>query len=79
MELMGTLYIRDVADEVTALLKERAAAQGQSLSAYVGAELTRIATRPTRAEVVAKVLDRDRSNGPTTDEIVAEIRARRGE
>jgi len=30
---MGTLYIRDVPDEVTALLKKRAAAHGLSLSA----------------------------------------------
>lgn len=76
---MGTLYIRDVPDEVTAALKQRAAEQGQSLSAYVSAELTRLAARPTNAEVVARLRAIDRSGGPTTDEIVAEIRARRGE
>ncbi|GAB3922366.1 hypothetical protein GCM10011575_14000 [Microlunatus endophyticus] len=79
MATVGTLYIRDVPDEVTALLKKRAAAQGLSLSAYVGAELTKLASRPTNAEVVDRLRAKDRSGGPTTDEIVAEIRALRGE
>ena len=36
---MTTLYIRDVPDDVAETLKQRAAARGQSLSAYVAAEL----------------------------------------
>ena len=38
---MTTQYIRDVPDEVAETLKERAAAEGKSLSAYLGAELTK--------------------------------------
>ncbi len=68
---MTTLYIRDVPDEVAATLKERAAAEGKSLSAYVGAELTRMAARPTNDQIVARLKARDRSSGPTSDEIVA--------
>ncbi|MDN5794822.1 MAG: antitoxin [Intrasporangium sp.] len=74
---MTTLYIRDVPDVVAATLKERAAAEGKSLSAYVAAELATIAARPTNAEIVARLKARDRSAGPTTDEIVAAVRAGR--
>lgn len=74
---MTTLYIRDVSNEVAETLKERAAAEGKSLSAYVGAELTRIAMRPTNAQVVARLRDRDRSEGPTADQIVEAVQAGR--
>ncbi len=74
---MTTLYIRDVSGEVAETLKERAAAEGKSLSAYVGAELAKIATRPTNAEIVAKLKARDRTTGPTSDDIVAAVQAGR--
>lgn len=71
------MYIRDVSDDVAATLKERAAAGGMSLSAYVAAELTKIATRPTNDQIVARLRARDRSNGPSTAEIVAAVQAGR--
>lgn len=74
---MATLYIRDVSDEVAETLKERAAAAGTSLSAYVNLELAKIAARPTNAQIAARLKARDPSGGPTTDEIVAEVRAGR--
>jgi len=74
---MTTLYIREVSEDVAETLKQRAAAQGKSLSAYVGAELAKIAARPTNEEIVARLRARDRSNGPTTDEIVAAVQADR--
>lgn len=74
---MSTLYIRDVSEEVAERLKERAAADGKSLSAYVGAELARIAARPRNAEVVARLRARDRSLGPTADEIIEVVQAGR--
>ena len=74
---MTTLYIRGVSEEVAETLKQRAAAQGKSLSAYVGAELAKIAARPTNEEIVARLRARDRSNGPTTDEIVAAVQVDR--
>lgn len=77
MKTMATLYIRDVTDEVATILKRRAAAQGMSLSAYVAAELTRLAAGPTNAEVVAKLKALERSTAPTTEEVVAEVRAAR--
>lgn len=74
---MATLEIHDVAEHVAETLKQRAAAQGQSLSAYVGAELARVAARPTNAQIVARLKERDRSSGPTSDEIVAAVQAGR--
>jgi antitoxin FitA len=71
---MTTLYIRDVADSVAETLKERAAAAGMSLSAYVAGELAKIAARPTNAEIVARLKARDRSAGPSTTEIVEAVR-----
>ncbi|GEM_PF-290370 len=65
-----TLYVRDVPPEVAQVLKERAAAEGKSLSAYVVAELARVASRPTNAEIVARLRTRDRADGPSTTEIL---------
>jgi plasmid stability protein len=70
---MTTLYIRDVADTVAETLKERAAAAGMSLSAYVARELATIAARPTNAEIVKRLKARDRSAGPSTTEIVQAV------
>lgn len=67
---MTTLYVRDVPAEVAEVLKERAAADGKSLSAYVVAELGRIASRPTNAEIVQRLRDLDRTGGPTNTDIV---------
>lgn len=70
---MTTLYIRDVADSVAETLKERAAAAGMSLSAYVARELATIAARPTNAEIVRRLKARDRSRGPSTADIVQAV------
>lgn len=67
---MTTLYVRDVPPDVAQTLKERAAAEGKSLSAYVVAELGRIASRPTNAEMVQRLRDLDRGEGPTSGDIV---------
>jgi hypothetical protein len=70
---MTTLYIRDVSDSVAETLKERAAAMGMSLSSYVANELSRIAERPTNAEIVQRLKSRNRSAGPSTSEIVEAV------
>lgn len=74
---MTTLYVRDVPAEVAQTLKERAAAEGKSLSAYVVAELGRIAARPTNAEIVARLRQRDRTEGPSATDIVDALRESR--
>lgn len=78
-----TLYIRDVPEEIVRTLKERAHAGGMSVSAYVVAELTRVASRPTNAQIAARLRELDRAEGPRTDDIVEALRvhpqSRRGE
>jgi antitoxin FitA len=74
---VATLHIRDVSEEVAETLKERAAASGKSLSAYVAGELTKIAARPTNAEIVCRLKARNRSAGPSTADIVDAVRASR--
>lgn len=74
---MATLYIREVPEAVAETLKARAAAQGQSLSAYVNAQLAGIAARPTNAEIVDRLRTRDRSNGVPTQRIIDEIQTTR--
>lgn len=71
---MTTLYIRDVSEAVAETLKERAEAAGMSLSAYVAGELTKIAARPTNAEVVQRLKARNRSTGPSSADIVEAVR-----
>lgn len=72
-----TLYIRNVPDDVAESLKERAAAAGTSLSAYVAEELAKIAGRPTNEQVAARLKAQDRSGGPSTGEILAAVHAGR--
>jgi antitoxin FitA len=70
-----TVQIRDVPDEVHRTLRARAAAAGLSLSAYLLAELLRVAERPPVADVLARA--GARHGGASTDEIVAAVRSGR--
>lgn len=72
---MGNVQIRDVPEDVHSELRRRAAAEGVSLSEYLLRELARLAKRPPAADVLARRAER--TQGPTTDEIVAVIRASR--
>jgi antitoxin FitA len=72
---MGAIQIRDVPDDVHRTLRARAAAAGQSLSAYLLDELIRVAERPPVADVLARA--GARHGGTTTDEVVAAVRAGR--
>lgn len=75
---MPVLYARDVPEDVVDALKERAAARGMSMSAYVVEELSRIVARPTNADIVARLRALDRSQGATREDILDELhRSRR--
>lgn len=74
---MPTLYIRDVPADVAEALKERAAAQGQSLSAFVNAELAKVAARVPNAEIAERLRHMDRTHGTSRDEILAAVAAGR--
>lgn len=52
---MPSIQIKNVPDEVHAVLRRRAAGAGQSLQEYLLAELTRATRTPTVAEVVERI------------------------
>jgi plasmid stability protein len=69
------IQIRDVPDEVHRVLATRAASAGMSLTAYLRAELTRVAERPRVADVLARAAARH--GGARIDDIVAAVRSGR--
>jgi antitoxin FitA len=69
------IQIRDVPDDVHRVLATRAASAGLSLTAYLRAELTRVAERPPVAEVLARAAER--SGGARLEDIVAAVRSGR--
>lgn len=75
---MSTLYIRDVPEDVSATLKQRASEAGLSLSAYVNAELVRIAEVPTNAALLEQVRRNPPASAPGRVDIVHALRAERG-
>jgi plasmid stability protein len=54
------IQIRNVPDVLHRKLKARAAVAGQSLSDYLLAEIDRLAARPTRDEMLARIRSRSR-------------------
>lgn len=54
------IQVRNVPDPLHRKLKARAAVAGQSLSDYLLAELRRVAARPTRQEMLARLHARSR-------------------
>ncbi|HVQ77098.1 MAG TPA: toxin-antitoxin system HicB family antitoxin [Candidatus Binatia bacterium] len=54
------IQIRNVPEPLHRKLKARAAEQGKSLSDYLLAEIQRIAARPTREEMLARLHGRSR-------------------
>lgn len=71
MGVMSTVYIRDVPDDVVAVLKERARREGQSLSAYVNAALARLAAHSANEQVVERLRARPRPASVGTEEILS--------
>ena len=53
------IQIRNVPEDLHRTLKSRAALSGMSLSDYLLAELRRVAERPSRAELVARLKSRE--------------------
>lgn len=54
------VQIRNVPDALHRKLKVRAAASGQTLSDYLLGEMERLAARPTREEILARIHSRSR-------------------
>lgn len=54
-----SVQIRNVPEDVVAILKSRAAASGLSLSDLLRIELVRLAGRPTREELRRRIAERE--------------------
>lgn len=76
---MPLIQIRDVPEAVRDELARKAAAAGQSMQAYLLGELTKLAERPSVAEIVRRAQDRAKSSGSTVtmEDAVAAVRAER--
>jgi plasmid stability protein len=71
-----SVQIRDVPDETIAVVRARAAAAGMSMSEYLRSELIRMASRPTQAELFARI--ERRRGGLPPGEAARLIREQRG-
>lgn len=70
-----SIQIRNVPDAVHRTLRTRAAAAGMSLSDYLLADITRLAERPSVAEVILRAATR--SGGTDPGHIVEAVRSGR--
>jgi antitoxin FitA len=61
---MKNLQIRHVPDDVHRILKARAAMAGMSLSDFALRELRKVADEPTREDVLARIVQRQRPDLP---------------
>ena len=77
MRTVKVIQIRNVPDEVHRELRARAAAEGLSLSDFALRELERVTARPTLADVIARA--QARSGSVSSEDLVAAVRAARGE
>ncbi len=73
IDVMASVQIRDVPDEVRLALRARAAAAGISLSEFLLREMTRIAARPPIADVLRA--SAARGDGISRDDALTALRA----
>ncbi|NYI69126.1 FitA-like ribbon-helix-helix domain-containing protein [Spelaeicoccus albus] len=71
------LQIRNVPDEVRRALKARAAAQGESLNAYLLSVLNREVSQPTVAEVLDRAARRSERAPVSAVDVLGEARSER--
>ncbi|MDO5671326.1 MAG: antitoxin [Actinomycetaceae bacterium] len=74
---MGVLYVRDVPESVSEVLKARAADEGMSMSSYVLAQLRILADKPTNAQIVERLRRKNRADGPGTQQILDTVQGSR--
>jgi len=68
---MKMLQVRNVPDELHRALKERAAREGTTMSELVLRELPRLAHKPTPEQVMSRIRDRSRVEGPLAADLIA--------
>lgn len=73
-ENMTTIQVRNVSEETSRALKAKAALEGRSLSDYLLRELDRLATRPSRAELLESIARRGVATLAPAAQVLAEQR-----
>jgi len=76
LSVVPTIQIKNVPDDVHAVLRRRADEAGQSLQAYLLAQLTEQTGKPTVNELLERVRSRSSGRG-TLAEVAAIVRADR--
>ncbi len=71
---MPTIQVRNVSEETSRALKAKAALEGRSLSDYLLRELDRLATRPSRAELLERIASRGVAALEPAAQVLAEQR-----
>lgn len=74
---MTTIQVRNVSEETSRALKAKAALEGRSLSDFLLRELDRIATRPSRAELLERIASRAVATLEPASGVLAEQRPSR--
>ncbi|MFT4220780.1 MAG: antitoxin [Microbacterium sp.] len=74
---MPNVLIRDLDPDVHAVLAERAKGAGQSLQQFLTAELTRLASKPTNAEIIARIRARDHKPSFSPEDVIAALHRER--
>lgn len=74
---MTTIQVRNVPDELSRVLKARAAAQGRSLSDYLLDELGQLAERPSRTDLMERIARRGHPHLTPASDVLAQERAAR--
>lgn len=73
---MPNIQIRDVPPDVHQRLKAQAALAGQSLNEFLLARVTELVRKPTIPELIAELRQGEPYTGPSSADIVRELRGR---
>lgn len=71
---MTTIQVRNVPEETSRALKAKAAQEGRSLSDYLLGELQRIASQPSRAQLLARIAARGVRELPPAEDVLVQQR-----
>jgi antitoxin FitA len=77
---MATIQVREIPEDLYEVLRRRARRAGQSMQAYMRAQLVALAERPTKEEAVEEieaVLNRIETKEPTASSIADDLAAER--
>ena len=74
---MTTIRVRNVPEATSRALKAKASLEGRSLSDYLLGELERIATRPSRGELLQRIAARGTQELPPAENMLAQQRPSR--